>query len=98
MQKFVLDWAKGKENQDIRFIFPLPFREMNLKETENQSLMDLITHFFPETEELKLTRRNQFKVLFILDGLDECRLPLNFAGNETWSDVWSPVWDYKFIK
>ncbi len=91
VQKFVLDWAEGKENQDIRFIFPLPFREMNLKETENQSLMDLITQFFPETRGLNLTRRNQFKVLFILDGLDECRLPLNFAGNETCSDVSSPA-------
>ncbi len=91
VQKFVLDWADGKENQDISFIFPLPFREMNLKETENQSLMDLITQFFPETKGLNLTRRNNFKVLFILDGLDEYCLPLNFAGNETWSDVWSPV-------
>ncbi len=91
VQKFVLDWAEGKENQDISFIFPLPFREMNLKETENQSLMDLITQFFPETRGLNLTRRNNFKVLFILDGLDECRLPLDFAGNEICSDVSSPA-------
>ncbi len=91
VQKFVLDWAEGKENQDISFIFPLPFREMNLKQKENQSLMDLITQFFPETKGLNLTRRNNFKVLFILDGLDECRLPLDFAGNKTWSDVWSPA-------
>ncbi len=91
VQKFVLDWAEGKENQDINFIFSLPFREMNLKETENQSLMDLITQFFPETRGLNLTRRNNFKVLFILDGLDECRLPLDFAGNETCSDVSSPA-------
>uniref|UniRef100_A0A672KE92 Protein NLRC3-like n=2 Tax=Sinocyclocheilus grahami TaxID=75366 RepID=A0A672KE92_SINGR len=91
VQKFVLDWAEGKENQDISFIFPLPFREMNLKEKENQSLMDLITQFFPETKGLNLTRSNSLKVLFILDGLDECRLPLSFAGNETWSDVWSPA-------
>ncbi|XP_067218958.1 protein NLRC3-like isoform X1 [Chanodichthys erythropterus] len=91
VQKFVLDWAEGKENQDISFIFPLPFREMNLKEKEKLSLMDLITHFFPETKGLNLTRRNQFKVLFILDGLDECRLPLKFDCNETWSDVSSPA-------
>ncbi len=91
VQKFVLDWAEGKENQDISFIFPLPFREMNLKEQEKLSLMDLITQFFPETKGLNLTRRNQFKVLFILDGLDECRLPLNFKDNETWSDVSSPA-------
>ncbi|XP_052445887.1 uncharacterized protein LOC127987559 [Carassius gibelio] len=91
VQKFVLDWAEGKENQDISFIFPLPFREMNLKEKEKLSLMDLITQFFTETKGLNLTRRNQFKVLFILDGLDECRLPVNFKDNETWSDVSSPA-------
>ncbi|KAL0160788.1 hypothetical protein M9458_044513 [Cirrhinus mrigala] len=44
-----------------------------------------------ETKRLNLTRMNQFKVLFILDGLDECRLPLNFDGNETWHDVSSPA-------
>ncbi len=71
-------------------MFPLPFREMNLKENEKRSLMDLITQFFPETKGLKLKRKNQFKVMFILDGLDECRLPLNFEGNEMWSDVSSP--------
>ncbi|KAL0160786.1 hypothetical protein M9458_044511, partial [Cirrhinus mrigala] len=91
VQKFVLDWAEGKENQDIRFIFPLPFREMNLMENEKQSLMHLITQFFPESKGLNLTRRNNFKVLFILDGLDECRLPLYFDGNETWSDVSLPA-------
>uniref|UniRef100_A0A8C1EUQ3 NACHT domain-containing protein n=1 Tax=Cyprinus carpio carpio TaxID=630221 RepID=A0A8C1EUQ3_CYPCA len=91
VQKFVLDWAEGKENQDISFIFPLPFREMNLKEQEKLSLMDLITQFFPETKGMNLRRRNQFKVLFILDGLDECRLPVNFKDNETWSDVSSPA-------
>ncbi|XP_073699609.1 NACHT, LRR and PYD domains-containing protein 12-like [Garra rufa] len=90
VQKFVLDWAEGKENQDISFIFPLPFREMNLKEQEKQSFMDLITQFFPETKGLNLTRRNQ-KVLFILDGLDEFRLPLNFNGNEMFSDISSSV-------
>ncbi|XP_056310646.1 NLR family CARD domain-containing protein 3-like [Danio aesculapii] len=91
VQKFVLDWTEGRENQDISFIFPLPFREMNLKEKERQSLKDLITQFFPETKGLDLTRSTRFKVLFILDGLDECRLPLNFAGNETCRDVSSAV-------
>ncbi|XP_051977470.1 uncharacterized protein LOC127639456 [Xyrauchen texanus] len=91
VQKFVLDWAEGKENQDISFIFPLPFREMNLKENDRQSLMDLISQFFPETKGLNLARNDKFKVLFVLDGLDECRLPLKFEGNETWRDVTSPA-------
>ncbi|KTF77045.1 hypothetical protein cypCar_00043706 [Cyprinus carpio] len=91
VQKFVLDWAEGKENQDISFIFPLPFREINLMEKETQSLMGLLNEFFPETKGLNLTRRNQFKVLFILDGLDECRLPLKFEGNEALTDISSPA-------
>ncbi len=71
VQKFVLDWAEGKENQDISFIFPLPFREMNLKETENQSLMGLITQFFPETKGLNLTRRNNSKSYsFLMDWMN----------------------------
>ncbi|XP_026110146.1 NLR family CARD domain-containing protein 3-like [Carassius auratus] len=91
VQKFVLDWAEEKENQDISFIFPLPFREINLMEKEKQSLTDLVNQFFPEIKGLNLTRRNNFKVMFILDGLDECRLPLNFDGNETRCDVSSPA-------
>ncbi len=91
VQKFILDWAEEKENQHISFIFPLPFREMNLKEKETQSLMSLVSQFFPETKGLNLTRNDKFNVLFILDGLDECRLSLNFKENETWRDVSSPA-------
>ncbi|XP_073721455.1 NACHT, LRR and PYD domains-containing protein 3 isoform X2 [Misgurnus anguillicaudatus] len=90
VQKFVLDWAEGKENKDISFIFPLPFREMNLKDKERVSLMDLISQFFPEVKGLNLTRNNK-KVLFIFDGLDECRLPLKFDSNEMLCDVTSPA-------
>ncbi|XP_013763236.1 NACHT, LRR and PYD domains-containing protein 12-like [Pundamilia nyererei] len=43
-QKYTLDWAEDKANQDIQLIFPFTFRE----------------------------------VVFIFDGLDECRPPLNF--------------------
>ncbi|KAB5522217.1 hypothetical protein PHYPO_G00157090 [Pangasianodon hypophthalmus] len=87
VQKFILDWAEGKENQDVTFMFPLPFREMNLMKQEKLSLMNLLHHFFPEITELQLIDCNVHKILFIFDGLDECRLPLNFQNNESLYDV-----------
>uniref|UniRef100_A0A8C1XP72 Uncharacterized protein n=1 Tax=Cyprinus carpio TaxID=7962 RepID=A0A8C1XP72_CYPCA len=52
VNKFILDWAEGKENQDILFIFPLPFRRLNMI-TKNCSLMELLHEcFFSDPEEL----------------------------------------------
>ncbi|XP_053090609.1 NACHT, LRR and PYD domains-containing protein 12-like [Pangasianodon hypophthalmus] len=87
VQKFILDWAEGKANQDVTFMFPLPFRELNLMKQENLSLMNLLHHFFPEINKLQLINCNVHKVIFIFDGLDECRLPLNFQNNESLCDV-----------
>ncbi|XP_076836604.1 NACHT, LRR and PYD domains-containing protein 3-like isoform X2 [Brachyhypopomus gauderio] len=86
VQKFILDWAEGRANQDVLFIFPLPFRELNLMKEKWFSLMNLLHHFFPETKQLQLIYCNNYKVIFIFDGLDECRLPLDFENNES-------VWD-----
>ncbi|XP_067219717.1 NLR family CARD domain-containing protein 3-like [Chanodichthys erythropterus] len=77
VQKFILDWAEGKENQDIQLIFPLPFRELNLMKDKTLSLSDLLHVFFPETKEMEISS-DEYKVLFIFDGLDECRLSVNF--------------------
>ncbi|KAI5608038.1 NACHT, LRR and PYD domains-containing protein 12 isoform X3, partial [Silurus asotus] len=82
VQKFILDWAEGKANQDVTFIFPLPFRELNLMKQKRLSLMDLLHNFFPEIKDLQYVNCNVNKVVLIFDGLDECRLPLNFQNNE----------------
>ncbi|XP_049327170.1 NACHT, LRR and PYD domains-containing protein 12 isoform X3 [Astyanax mexicanus] len=87
VQKFILDWAEGKANQDILFIFPLPFRELNLMKDKHLSLMELLQHFLPETKYLQSIDSESSKVLFIYDGLDECRLPLDFQNNENVSNV-----------
>ncbi|XDV29455.1 hypothetical protein PO909_032582 [Leuciscus waleckii] len=86
VQKFILDWAEGKENQDVQLIFLLPFREINLMKGETFSLSDLLHVFFEETKEMEISS-DKYKVLFIFDGLDECRLPLHFQRNETLRDV-----------
>ncbi|KAK3548588.1 hypothetical protein QTP70_014793, partial [Hemibagrus guttatus] len=91
VQKFILDWAEGKANQDIFFLFPLPFRELNLVKQDNFSLMKLLHQFFSEIKDLEVIDSNEYKVLFIFDGLDECRLPLNFQKNEMLCDVTESV-------
>ncbi|XP_057207224.1 NACHT, LRR and PYD domains-containing protein 3-like isoform X2 [Triplophysa rosa] len=86
VQKFILDWAEGKENQDVHLIFPLPFREINLMKNQTLSLLHLLHLFFPETKEMEISS-GEYKVLFIFDGLDECRVSLDFHSSVRLCDV-----------
>ncbi|XP_013878748.1 uncharacterized protein LOC106528185 [Austrofundulus limnaeus] len=84
-QKFTLDWAEDRTNQDIHFLFPFTFRELNVLKETKFSLVELVHHFFSETK--GTFRFDEFQVLFIFDGLDECRLPLDFHRNQVLTDV-----------
>ncbi|XP_051264982.1 NACHT, LRR and PYD domains-containing protein 3 isoform X2 [Dicentrarchus labrax] len=86
-QKFTLDWAEDKANQDIQFIFPFTFRELNVLKEKKYSLVELVHLFFTETKEAGICRFEEFQVVFIFDGLDECRLPLDFHNTEILTDV-----------
>ncbi|XP_072221413.1 NACHT, LRR and PYD domains-containing protein 3-like [Leuresthes tenuis] len=86
-QKFTLDWAEGKANQDIQLLFPFTFRELNVLKEKKFSLVELVHHFFTETKEAGICSFEQFQVVFIFDGLDECRLPLDFHSNEPLTDA-----------
>uniref|UniRef100_A0AAQ4R2F7 B30.2/SPRY domain-containing protein n=1 Tax=Gasterosteus aculeatus aculeatus TaxID=481459 RepID=A0AAQ4R2F7_GASAC len=86
-QKFTLDWAEDKDHQDIQFTFPFTFRELNVLREKKFSLVGLVHHFFSETRAAGISRFEEFQVVFIFDGLDECRLPLDFLNNEVLTDV-----------
>ncbi|XP_029922303.1 protein NLRC3-like, partial [Myripristis murdjan] len=86
-QKFTLDWAEHKANQHVHFTFPFTFRELNLLRGKKFSLVELLHHFFTETKEAGISRFEQFQVVLIFDGLDECRLPLDFNNNQILTDV-----------
>ncbi|XP_051746209.1 NLR family CARD domain-containing protein 3-like isoform X2 [Ctenopharyngodon idella] len=87
VNKFILDWAEGKENQDIVFIFPLPFRRLNLIKEEYSLIALLNKYFFSSPEELSSLPEDDGKVMFIFDGLDECRFPLNFEEDDACIDL-----------
>ncbi|KAM9834039.1 NACHT, LRR and PYD domains-containing protein 3-like [Syngnathus typhle] len=94
VRKFVLDWASGRTNTDVDFIFPFAFRELNLEENNSFSLADLIRHSVWESKAIKMLdhilvslqesdnrhyQSSEIKILFVLDGLDESRLKLDLS-------------------
>uniref|UniRef100_A0A3B3VZV7 NACHT, LRR and PYD domains-containing protein 12-like n=1 Tax=Poecilia latipinna TaxID=48699 RepID=A0A3B3VZV7_9TELE len=85
-QKFTQNWAEDKANQDFHFTFPLSFRELNAVKDKKFKLVELIQQFFPETREVDISNSKEFRVIVILDGLDESRLPLDFINNKKVTD------------
>ncbi|KAM6951927.1 protein NLRC3-like [Lycodopsis pacificus] len=93
VRKFVLDWAEKKHTQDVNLIFPFTFRELNMKDEKlclaeliheciqetkdikTEALNDIFTSL--QSSGNTNYNRSEFKLLFVLDGLDESRLPLD---------------------
>ncbi|XP_031707421.1 NLR family CARD domain-containing protein 3-like isoform X2 [Anarrhichthys ocellatus] len=85
VQKFILDWAEGKENQDVDFVFNLSFRDLNLSK-DDKSLRQLLTELHSAVHDLKDSEDFvNTKVIVILDGLDESRLQLDFENKRVTS-------------
>ncbi|XP_055084433.1 NLR family CARD domain-containing protein 3-like [Periophthalmus magnuspinnatus] len=83
-QKFCLDWAEGRANQNLQLLFPFTFRELNVLRDTQFSLVGLMHHFFSLSK--SLCSFQQLQVLFIFGGLDECRLPLDFSRTQVLTD------------
>ncbi|XP_071402407.1 protein NLRC3-like [Centroberyx affinis] len=97
VNKFILDWTEGRTNQDIHLTFPFTFRQLNLMKGKTFRFAELIHSCIKETRDINEEALNEifttlqtsehydkceFKVLFVLDGLDESRFQLDFTANE----------------
>lgn len=81
---FVCMWAKGELNQDIVFVLPLAFRELNAY--EKLSAERLIRSVFPHITEPSFIFSGTVRTLLILDGLDEFKTPLDFSNTVVCTD------------
>ncbi len=87
VQKLILDWAEGKDHQDVDFMFVLPFRELNLIRDHQYSLHRLLLDFHSELQDLDSKVFDLCKVVIIFDGLDESRITLKFSDDQKVCDV-----------
>ncbi|KAK7938287.1 hypothetical protein WMY93_001613 [Mugilogobius chulae] len=74
----------NQEHEELQLLFPFTFRELNVLRDTQFSLVQLLQHFFSPSKDL--CSFTQLQVLFIFDGLDECRLPLDFSRTRVLTD------------
>ncbi|XP_047431512.1 NACHT, LRR and PYD domains-containing protein 12-like [Mugil cephalus] len=78
VQSCALKWAQDKDYHHINLLFPLNFWELNLLKNK-LSLIELLQTFYPELKRHNTYSLNGNLVWFVLDGLDEYKVPLNFS-------------------
>uniref|UniRef100_A0A8C0M253 NLR family CARD domain containing 3 n=2 Tax=Canis lupus familiaris TaxID=9615 RepID=A0A8C0M253_CANLF len=84
VRNFVYLWARGQVGKDFSLVLPLTFRDLNTH--EKLSADRLVHSVFPHTGESGLAAAAPSKVLLILDGLDECKMPLDFSNTVACTD------------
>ncbi|XP_066555758.1 protein NLRC3 [Amia ocellicauda] len=88
----VHSWACGSSLTQFDFIFPLPFQKLSLLPAGHlYSLINLLMLYFPHLHCFEQVMASPNRCLFILDGLDECQLPLEFTSCPEHSSVLEPA-------
>lgn len=88
-QKFMLDWARGNSNKNIDMLFSIDLEEFS--STENVSLEELLDRFLGKASEHRISEYKEYKITFVLDSLDKCKLPLDFHSPNDLTDIKEPA-------
>uniref|UniRef100_A0A9J7ZM70 NLR family, CARD domain containing 3-like 1 n=1 Tax=Cyprinus carpio carpio TaxID=630221 RepID=A0A9J7ZM70_CYPCA len=91
VQRFILDWADGKVHQDVFFLIPLHFKELNKMLEGEYTLLSLVSILYPEMKEIDTLDFEGCLVMFICDGLDDTQIPFNFRRTVYWCDATRPT-------
>ncbi|XP_016317088.1 protein NLRC3-like [Sinocyclocheilus anshuiensis] len=91
VQHFILDWADGKVHQDVFFLIPLQFKELNKMLEGEYTLLSLVSILYPEMKEIDTLDFEGCLVMFICDGLDDTQIPFNFRRTAYWCDATRPT-------
>ncbi|KAF4015538.1 hypothetical protein G4228_007033 [Cervus hanglu yarkandensis] len=84
VRNFVHLWARGQVGKDFSLVLPLTFRDLNTH--EKLSADRLLRSVFPHAGEAGLASTALSKALLVLDGLDECKTPLDFSNTVACTD------------
>nr|XP_017500571.2 NLR family CARD domain-containing protein 3 isoform X3 [Manis javanica] len=85
VRNFIHLWAQGQVGKDFSLVLPLTFRDLNTY--EKLSADRLVHSVFPHVSgESGLEAAALSKSLLILDGLDECKTPLDFSSTAACTD------------
>lgn len=85
VKKFISDWTQKRANQDVNFIFLIPFCQLNVYLSHQYSLQNLLHYFSPNISDVELIHTG--KIIIIFDGLDESKFTLDFEDMESLSCV-----------
>ncbi|XP_004627881.1 NLR family CARD domain-containing protein 3 isoform X1 [Octodon degus] len=84
VRHFVHLWAQGQLSQNFSLVLPFTFRDLNAY--EKLSAERLIRSVIPNVGEASLVVTAPARVLLVLDGLDECKMPLDFSNTVVCTD------------
>ncbi|XP_006637117.3 NLR family CARD domain-containing protein 3 [Lepisosteus oculatus] len=84
VRHFIHHWAKGEIYQEVNFVFPFTFWELNAY--EKLSAERLIKQTFPHIADVSQIFSGTPRVLLIFDGLDEFKWPLDFSDTVACTD------------